>query len=47
MEAVMVAALQESYPVVLTDEWTAALIRACTKQVVIDQKQIQRVELAI
>lgn len=47
MEAVMVAALQESYPAVLTDEWTAALIRACVKQVVIDQKQIQRVELAI
>ena len=47
MEAVMVAALQESYPAVLTDEWTAALIRACTKQVLIDQKQVQGVELAI
>lgn len=47
MEAVMVQALQEAYPSALMDEWTAALIRACTDRVLVDQKQVQRVELAI
>lgn len=47
MEAVMAQAFQEAYPLVLADEWTAALVRACTRQVVVSQKQVERVELAI
>ena len=47
MEAVLVQALQEPYPAVLQDEWTAALVRACTTKVVIDHKQITRIELVI
>lgn len=47
MEAVLAQALQEPYPAVLQDEWTAALVRACTKQVVVDHKQIMRIELAL
>jgi hypothetical protein len=45
MDAVLVQALQEPYPAVLQDEWTAALVRACTKQVVVDHKQIVRIDL--
>jgi DNA invertase Pin-like site-specific DNA recombinase len=47
MDAVLVQALQEPYPAVLQDEWTASLVRACTKQVVIDHKRITRIELAL
>ena len=47
MDAVLVQALQEPYPAVLQDEWTAALVRACTKQVVVDHKRIVRIELAL
>lgn len=47
MMAVLVQSLQESYPAVLQDDWTAAIVRACTQKVVIDQKQVVSVELAI
>ena len=47
MEAVMAQAVQERYPAVLEDEWTAALVRACTIHVVVSQKQVDSVELAI
>ncbi|MFN4867127.1 MAG: recombinase family protein [Cyanobium sp.] len=47
MMAVLVQALQESYPAVLQDDWTAAIVRACTQKVVVDQKQVVSVELAI
>jgi DNA invertase Pin-like site-specific DNA recombinase len=47
MEAVMAQAVQERYPAVLEDEWTAALVRACTRHVVVSQKQVESVELAI
>lgn len=47
MEAVLVQALQEDYPAVLQDDWTAAIVRACTQKVVVDQKKVVSVELAI
>jgi DNA invertase Pin-like site-specific DNA recombinase len=47
MAALLVQGLQEDYPTVLADEWTAALVRTCTDQVVVDQKQVQRVQLSI
>jgi DNA invertase Pin-like site-specific DNA recombinase len=47
MAALLVQGLQEDYPSVLADEWTAALVRTCTDQVVVDQKQVQRVQLSI
>jgi hypothetical protein len=48
MMAVLVQAVQEEpYPAVLQDDWTAAIVRACTRKVVIDKKVVVSIELAI
>jgi DNA invertase Pin-like site-specific DNA recombinase len=47
MLAVLVQALQESYPAPLLDDWTAAIVRVCVGKVVVDQKQVASVALTI